>query len=213
LPEPAPRGYAPGPGASAAGSTGRGWIAGLGVAGVVGTIVIISAGSGSGGGSGGLPRPPSAVSTPSAAPASEVSVVDSAPGASVVETTPDAGSAAPIIGIAGVYVITEDPSVFSPGPPDGQDPLGCTGRRVPAQITVSLPSPGLIDLNYSDEPGGPPFDHAGAIDADNRLLIDYPDASGRWVEGRFELFGSEMDLLEGRLYSGDCTFGFTGKRQ
>ena len=139
-----------------------------------------------------------------------VTVDDSAPEST--PSTPGGGSTPSILGIPGRYIITEDPNAFSPGVPDGLDPLGCAGRRVPAEIEVALVPVDRIGLTYADEPGGEAFEHVGVIDAENRFTIDYPDASGRNIEGQFVLSGSSIEIRDGRIYSGNCTFGFTGTR-
>ena len=117
------------------------------------------------------------------------------------------------LGIPGRYVLTEDKGRFSPGSSDSFDSLGCAGRRLPKTIDVELPRSGFIRLFFSGDPGVPAFDHDGTIDSNNTFVVDYPDASGTEIEGRFELFGSEVDLLDGKYFTGDCTFVFTGTRQ
>ena len=121
-------------------------------------------------------------------------------------------SSSAAIGIEGRYVITEDKSRFSPGSSEPGDQYGCAERRVPDTITVTIPRAGGITLNYKDDPNSAPFDHDGNFDG-TTFEVDYPDLSGINIEGRFEQFGSEVDIADGKLFSGDCTFYFSGKRQ
>ena len=140
-------------------------------------------------------------------------VAGSEPTPSQVESAPPVESAAQDLGILGVWVITEDRTVFSPGTPDALDPLGCAARRVPSEMIVTRPGPGRIDLEYADEPGAQPRSHPGELRPDLTFQADYPDASGINVEGRFVIDNGVTRLLDGRIYSGGCTFGFTGDRR
>jgi hypothetical protein len=125
----------------------------------------------------------------------------------------DSSSSDSSIDLAGVYVITENTDKFSSGAPSPDDPLGCAGRRVPDKIQVSRGRPNQVFLNYPDEPGSPSFEHDGSLESDGSFQVDFPDASGTNIEGRFETHGSEIDIADGQLFSGDCTFFFTGVRQ
>jgi hypothetical protein len=142
----------------------------------------------------------STVTSDSAVTATEVSTTTT--------TTIPAAQTSPTI--SGVFRLTEDTAQFSPGEPDAMDPLGCARRRVPQQVTVTRIGADRINLVFPDDPGSVPIDHFGTIDAQDRFNIDYPDASGTQIEGQFVLFGSQTDIVDGRLYSGACTFVFIG---
>ena len=114
-------------------------------------------------------------------------------------------------GIDGTYVITEDKTKFSSGSSQPDDPLGCAGRRVPATMKVTRQGTTGIVFTFNEDPNSSAFDHPGDFDG-TTFVINYPDGAEE-LEGRFEQFGSELDIQDGRYFSGDCTFFFSGKRQ
>jgi hypothetical protein len=109
-----------------------------------------------------------------------------------------------------VFVITEDTSQFSSGAPSPDDPLGCAGRRVPPEIEFRPGRSDQLFLIYVDAPGTPAFSPDGQFFPDGRFEVDFPDV-GKNVEGRFETSDGTTKLVDGQLFSGDCTFFFTGE--
>ena len=151
--------------------------------------------------------------TPAATPPPAAAPFDTAsPDAGTGGSNPPAKSG---ITLSGTFVITEDKSRFSPAPfPAPDDPLGCTGRRVPSEIHVTPIDrpPGRITFRFAEEPGSPPFDHPGFIDASHAWSVRYPD-TGTLIEGQFVEANGGTEIVDGHMYSGYCTFFYTGKRK
>ena len=111
----------------------------------------------------------------------------------------------------GVWIITEDKSQFSSGAPSPDDPLGCADRRVPAELRITKTPAGLLNVEFPESPDSSPVPHQGALDdSSGQWTVPYPDV-GTEMEGRFVDVRGETDILDGRLFSGDCTFVFTGR--
>jgi len=106
-------------------------------------------------------------------------------------------------------VITEDKNQFSPGAPSPDDPLGCANRRLPDELPISKQGVGL-NVQFPEVPGGPRDDHPAKIDSNGNWHVPYPDV-GDEMDGTFVDNQGETDIVNGHLYSGDCTFFFSGK--
>ena len=123
-------------------------------------------------------------------------------------------TASPPPSIAGTYQIEEDVSRRATGAAAADDPLGCAARRVPPEMTVGGGGTSTsISINLVDTPGSSAFTSTGTFDpSTGSFAIDYPDASGRYLQGRFVLFGDRLLLSDGQMFSGECTFFFQGTK-
>jgi len=106
-------------------------------------------------------------------------------------------------------VITEDKSQFSPGAPAPDDPLGCANRRLPDELPISKQGAGL-NVQFPEVPGTAPDNHPADLDSAGNWVVPYPDGDLE-MDGRFVENQGETDIVDGHLYTGDCTFFFSGK--